>query len=129
MHALVYAAGSTGSATWRTARDRFRAALAHAREAYLIDHATAAVLLAEVVRERRSRSRIRTGLHLIWITADRATQLQGARPIELRLDAALLGARCLALVPFATPTGSDPIETGQLSISLEFFALGDDVGE
>jgi hypothetical protein len=80
--------------------DRFRAALAHAREAYAVDDATSAALLAEgyAVDDRgRGLEPPRT---LVWITADRARALAGARPLALRLDAELLGARCLALVPF-----------------------------
>jgi len=37
---------------------------------------------------------------IVWITEARAAQLVNARPLVLRLDAELLGARCLALVPF-----------------------------
>jgi len=42
---------------------------------------------------------------LVWISADRATLLRRARPIELRLDAGLLGARCLALAT-GTPSSA-----------------------
>jgi hypothetical protein len=80
--------------------DRFRGALAHAREAYAIDDATAVALLAEgFAADDRGRG-LEPQRILVWITAERAATLAGARPIELRLDAALLAARCLALVPF-----------------------------
>ena len=93
--------------------DRFRAALAHANEAYAIDEATAAALLAEgYASDDRGRG-LEPGRTLIWVTADRAAGLSGARPIALRLDADLLAARWLALVPFgsdvATPTGFEPV--------------------
>jgi hypothetical protein len=82
--------------------DRFRAALAHAREAYVIDDATVAALVDEgYASDDRGRG-LEPPRTLIWVTTERASQLRGARPIELRLGAQLLAARCLALVPFAT---------------------------
>ena len=80
--------------------DRFRAALSHAEEAYEIDEATAAALLAEgFAADDRGRG-LEPPRTLVWITAERAARLAGAKPLVLRLDAALLAARCLALVPF-----------------------------
>ena len=79
---------------------RFRTALAHAREAYAIDDATAAALLAEgSAADERGRG-LEPPRTIVWITAERAAVLVDARPIALRLDAQLLAARCLALVPF-----------------------------
>ena len=79
---------------------RFRAALAHAREAYAIDDATAAALIAEgCIIDDRGRG-LEPPRTIVWITAERASRFTGARPIALRLDAELLAARCLALVPF-----------------------------
>ena len=79
---------------------RFRGALAHAREAYAIDDATVAALIAEgFVIDDRGRG-LEPPRTIVWITAERAGRLTGARPIALRLDAELLAARCLALVPF-----------------------------
>jgi len=80
--------------------DRFRAALAHAREAYAIDDATAAALLAEGCEADDRGRGLEPPRTLVWISAERATELVGARPIALRLDAELLASRCLALVPF-----------------------------
>jgi hypothetical protein len=91
--------------------DRFRAALARARDAYLIDDTTASALLAEGYEGDDRGRGLEPPRTLVWITADRAARLQDARPIELRLGAELLAARCLALVPFATPTGRKPNET------------------
>lgn len=79
---------------------RFRVALAHAREAYAIDDATATALIAEgFLIDDRGRG-LEPPRTLVWITTERAGRLTGARPIALRLDAELLAARCLALVPF-----------------------------
>jgi hypothetical protein len=81
--------------------DRFRTALSRARCAYAIDEATAAVLLAEgFASDDRGRG-LEPPRTLVWITEDRAAHLAGARPLALRLDAELLAARCLALVPFS----------------------------
>ena len=80
--------------------DRFRTALSHAREAYALDDATVAALLAEgFVIDARGRG-LEPPRTLIWITAERASRLEGARPIALRLDSELLAACNLALVPF-----------------------------
>jgi hypothetical protein len=79
---------------------RFRAALAHAREAYAIDDATAALLLAEgFVADERGQG-LEPPRAIIWITADRAAGLTDARVLPLRLDATMLASRCLALVAF-----------------------------
>lgn len=83
--------------------DRFRAALAHAREAYVIDDDTAAMLLAEEFSADDRGRGLEPPRTLVWITAERATDLVGARPIVLHLNAELLAARCLALVPFLEP--------------------------
>lgn len=79
---------------------RFRAALAHAREAYAIDDATAAALISEgFIADDRGRG-LEPPRTIVWITAERAGRFTDARRIALRLDAELLAARCLALVPF-----------------------------
>jgi hypothetical protein len=80
--------------------DRFRSALAHARDAYAIDDATAAALLAEGFAADDRGLGLEPPRRLVWITDERAARLAGARSLELRLDAELLAARCLALVPF-----------------------------
>lgn len=79
---------------------RFRAALAHAREAYAIDDAIAAALIAEGFSTDDRGRGLEPPRTIVWITAERAGRLTGARPIALRLDAELLAVRCLALVPF-----------------------------
>lgn len=57
--------------------------------------------------ERRGRS-LEPPRTLIWITAERASRLEGIRLVALRFDAELLAARDLALVPF--PQGFEPRE-------------------
>jgi hypothetical protein len=80
--------------------DRFRTGLAHARDAYAIDEATAIALLAEgFVADERGLG-LEPPRTMVWITAERAAGLIDARPLVLRFDATLLAARCLALVPF-----------------------------
>jgi hypothetical protein len=84
----------------RGAWGRFRAALAHARDAYAIDEATAAALLGEgFAADDRGRG-LEPPRFIVWITEERAIRLVDAQPLALRLDAELLAARCLALVPF-----------------------------
>ena len=79
---------------------RFRAALTHAREAYAIDDTTAAALLAEGFAADDRGEGLEPPRTLVWITAERAACLVDARPLVIRLDAELLAARCMALVPF-----------------------------
>ena len=80
--------------------DRFRAALVHARQAYAIDDATVAALLAEGFAADDRGQGFEPPRTLVWITDERASRLVDARPLELRLNAEFLAARCLALVPF-----------------------------
>jgi hypothetical protein len=79
---------------------RFRTALAHAREAYAIDDATAAASLSEGFHGDERGRGLEPPRTLIWITAERAAGFIDARPIALRLDAELLAEPCLALAPF-----------------------------
>jgi len=80
--------------------DRFRAALVHARQAYAIDDATVAALLAEGFTADDRGQGLEPPRMLVWITDERASRLVDARPLELRLNAEFLAARCLALVAF-----------------------------
>ena len=78
---------------------RLHLALAHARAAYAIDLQE----YEELVREGWTTDPRGEGLAppraLVWIEAERAARLRG-RAIPLHLDAQLLSARVLALVPF-----------------------------
>jgi hypothetical protein len=80
--------------------DRFRTALAHAREAYAIDEVTAASLLAEGWQGDDRGRGLEPPRILVWVSAERAAGLASARPIELRMSPELLAAPCLVLVPF-----------------------------
>ena len=79
---------------------RFRTALAHASEAFAIDEATARQLMREGFAQDTSGVGLAPPRTIVWITAARAAELAGARPLQLRLDAPMLSARHLALVPF-----------------------------
>lgn len=80
--------------------DRFRAALARASAAYAIDEETAAALLAEGWQADDRGRGLEPPRVLVWISAERAAALAGARRIALRMGPELLAARVLALVPF-----------------------------
>ena len=79
---------------------RFRAALAHAREAYAIDEAVAVSLRAEGFADDERGHGLEPPRTIVWITAERAAKLVDARPLAVRLDVELLATRYLALVPF-----------------------------
>jgi hypothetical protein len=79
---------------------RFRAALAHAERAFAIDEATAELLVAQGFSTDVGGRGLVPARTLVWITNERADALVDAREIALRLDADLLAAPCLALVPF-----------------------------
>ncbi len=79
---------------------RFRLALAAAREAHAIDEPTFAALVAEGFAPDDRGKGLEPARDIVWITADRAARLTDATPLAMRLDAAMLGARVLALVAF-----------------------------
>ena len=81
---------------------RFRAALAHAKEAYIIDDVTLATLIAEGCQADTRGEGFEPPRALIWISAKRAALLPRPVGIPLRLNPELLAARNLALVPFET---------------------------
>ncbi len=84
---------------------RFRLALAMAREAYAVDDATLRDLLAEGHPGDARGQGLEPPRAIVWVPAERAAQIPGARRLALRIDRDMLGARHLALVPFA---GVDP---------------------
>jgi hypothetical protein len=71
-----------------------------AAAAYAITADTAAELIAEgsVVDDRGAR--LEPPRSIVWITEERAGRLANARPLAMRLDAEMLAATTLALVPF-----------------------------
>lgn len=89
----------------RGAWSRFRLALAMAREAYAIDAAAVPVLVAEGFATDDRGAGLQPPRAIVWVTAERAAALHGARPLALRLDATMLASTALALVPF---DGIDP---------------------
>jgi hypothetical protein len=85
---------------------RFRVALAMAHAAHFVDEATMRDLLAEGFTPDARGLGLEPPRAIVWITPQRASRLGGSsRPLVLRLDAEMLAARHLALVPFP---GIDP---------------------
>jgi hypothetical protein len=84
----------------RGAWARFREALALAAAAYVIDDTMAELLVAEGFDVDRRGEQLQPARRLVWIDADRAAQLGPATRVQLHLDAPLLAAPALALVPF-----------------------------
>lgn len=82
---------------------RFREALAMAEVAYAIDPATADALVAEGFATDDRGARLEPARRIVWITAERATQLSAGRQLAMRLDADMLAATTLALVAFPRP--------------------------
>jgi hypothetical protein len=78
---------------------RFREALALASEAYAIDAATMASLVAEGFVADDRGARLEPPRQIVWITQRRAAAL-GARRLQMRLDATMLATPALALVAF-----------------------------
>jgi hypothetical protein len=78
---------------------KFREALALAVEVYAIDTATAEKLVGEGFALDSRGSGLQPPRRIIWIPASRAATL-GCRRLLIRLDATLLAAENLALVPF-----------------------------
>ncbi|KAB2896150.1 MAG: hypothetical protein F9K40_15045 [Kofleriaceae bacterium] len=83
----------------RGAWDRFRLALALARDAYAIDEQTHADLLAEGFRTDDAGAGLEPARRIVWITEARAATLATPK-LAMHLDAAMLATTCLALVPF-----------------------------
>lgn len=79
---------------------RLHLALAAAREAYVIDDASFDLLVAEGFDSDDRGMGLEPPKRIVWVTAERAATLTSAARLELRLDAAMLAARTLALVPF-----------------------------
>ena len=78
---------------------KFREALALASDAYAIDATTSARLVDEGFTIDPRGQSLEPARRIIWITPGRAAELE-APPLKLCLDATLLSAVALALVPF-----------------------------
>jgi hypothetical protein len=83
---------------------RFREALAMAAEAYAIDDAIYERLVAAGGRPDDRGGGLEPPRRLVWIPREHVTTF-AARRIALRMDAELLAARVLALVPFDPTRG------------------------
>jgi hypothetical protein len=84
----------------RGAWTRFREALALAAEAYAIDAETAAVLVREGFALDARGAGLEPARTIVWITPERALRLDRTHRLAMHLDAAMLAATFLALVPF-----------------------------
>jgi hypothetical protein len=89
----------------RGAWHELRLALAAAREVYAIEESELAELVREgCVVDARGR-RLEPPRELVWIAPERVAALRTAHRLALRLDAELLAAPVLALVPFPPRRG------------------------
>jgi hypothetical protein len=79
---------------------RLRRVLADAREAHAISADDANRLIAEGYRPEPVGQELAPPRVILFLPPDRVAGLASARPLPVRLDAELLSAECLALVPF-----------------------------
>ena len=84
---------------------RLRRALAQAGAAAAISRDDAATLRVEGYEVEAVGAELDPPKMIVFAPADRVARLQSARPIEVRLSAALLSADCMALTPFAARFG------------------------
>lgn len=79
---------------------RLRLALAHAREAYSVDEASMAALLAEGFARLGVGDEFEPRKDIVVVPSERASRIAGARPLVVRLSAELLRAPRVVLVAF-----------------------------
>jgi hypothetical protein len=79
---------------------RFREALAQAREAYAVDPAAIDALVGDGAALDPRGTGLEPARRIVWLSAERARALAGARRMAMHLDAEMLGARELVLVGF-----------------------------
>lgn len=84
---------------------RLRRTLAFASDAYVLDDDDAQQLLSEGCAPEPVGQELEPPRIIVFAAAERVARLTSARAVAVRLDAELLGARFLALVPFDTGTG------------------------
>lgn len=87
-------AGSKG--TWY----RLRLALSFAEAAYAVDAATLAALVAEGWKRAPVGDELEPAKDYVFVPRERASRIVSARPLEVRLSAALLAEPHVVLVPF-----------------------------
>ncbi len=88
---------------------RLRRALAHAREAFAISADAAQQLLAEGHRVEPVGAELAPPKRIVLVSSARVARIASARPLTVSLNAELLAAECLALVPFV----EDSIHVGR----------------
>jgi len=81
---------------------RFRRVLTDARTAYAISRDEALKLIAEGFRQEPVGSELEPPKLILFVPEDRVAQIGSAQPLPVRLGAELLGAKCIALIPFET---------------------------
>lgn len=86
--------GSKG--TWY----RLRLALTFAEAAYAVDAATVAALLAEGWKRAPVGDELEPAKNYLFVPKERASRIASARPLAVRLSAALLAEPHIILVPF-----------------------------
>ena len=79
---------------------RLRRALTYAKEAYAVPRAEAERLIAEGYPSDAVGQELEPPRIILLVPAARVSRIDSARPLAVRLDAELLSAECLALVPF-----------------------------
>jgi hypothetical protein len=79
---------------------RLRRVLADAREAHAISDDDAKRLIAEGRRPEPVGQELAPPRVIILLPPERVARVPSARPLTVRLNAELLSAECLALVPF-----------------------------
>ena len=79
---------------------RLRRELAHAKSAYSVSDADADAAVAEGFVEQPVGHECEPKKRMFVVPAERVEALATSRPLTLRLDQALLEARCLVLIRF-----------------------------
>ena len=84
---------------------RLRRVLADAREAYVISADEANRLIAEGCQPEPVGRELAPPRIILLLPRERVARLASARPLAVHLNADLLSAECLALVPFEAKAG------------------------
>jgi hypothetical protein len=85
---------------------RLRRALAFAKEAYALPPDEAERLIAEGHRPEPVGRELEPPRVILFVPAERVERIATASPLAVRLDAEMLAAKCLALVPFEVEAGT-----------------------
>jgi len=82
---------------------RFRTALAHAERAFRVSPERYAELVANGGRIDDRGAGLEPPRHIVWVTPAQAGELTREHELTLRIDADMLAAEQLVLVPFRSP--------------------------